>query len=213
MKSKDANRPHRLSLPKSRFTQRLIRENGLDRSGLHGWVFCAGMQFNSPHKWWGDHGRRDYPHEGLDFCLYRRSNGGIGRLDANTRIPAIRGGRVVAVFKDYLGQAVVVEHLLAANDGRLLTFYAHTRPLDGLKIGARIEEGQVIATLADTRGSRAGIRPHLHFSLGLTTGSIAYEGFEWNTIRSAGVTLLDPLPVLDRPHEVLPFEDSVCRAL
>jgi hypothetical protein len=29
------------------------------------------MLFNSPDKWWGDHGLRDYPHEAIDMCLYR----------------------------------------------------------------------------------------------------------------------------------------------
>ena len=47
-----------LSLKKSRFTEMLIEENALDQGGFEGWIFCQGMLFNSPDKWWGDYGRR-----------------------------------------------------------------------------------------------------------------------------------------------------------
>jgi len=49
----------------------LSEENALDQSRFESWIFCLGMLFNSPDKWWGDHGSRDYPHEGIDLCLYR----------------------------------------------------------------------------------------------------------------------------------------------
>jgi len=198
----------------ARFTRMLIRENGLTEE-FASWVFCSGMQFNSPDKWWGDHGRRDYPHEGLDFCMYRSPDGRIGRLDENTRVPAVQDGTVVAMFKDFLGQAVVVEHrsVDTGSAGRLLTFYAHTRPVAGLAIGSRVVQGEVVAAIAHTRHSKAGIRPHLHFSLGLASGSISYQGFQWNTIRSAGITLLDPLSVLDGHHEFLEAGTALCGEL
>ena len=61
-----------LSIEKSRFTEMLIEANGLDPGGFNRWAFCHGMLFKSPDKWWGDYCRRDFPHEGLDFCLYER---------------------------------------------------------------------------------------------------------------------------------------------
>lgn len=186
------------------FTHRLIRENHLDRTGFQRWIFHSGMLFNAPDKWWGDFGRRDFPHEGLDFCLYRDKDGRIASLDETTRIPAVKTGRVMAVFKDYLGQAVVVEHPPAGSESqRWLTFYAHTHPVEGLAVGTVVTEGEVIATLADTSRSKAGILPHLHFSLGLTSAKISYQWFEWNVIRSDDITLRDPLSVLDGAYEIM----------
>jgi hypothetical protein len=58
-----------VSVKKSRFTEMLIEENELDQNGFKNWIFCNGMLFNSPDKWWGDHGLRDYPHEGVDYVF------------------------------------------------------------------------------------------------------------------------------------------------
>jgi murein DD-endopeptidase MepM/ murein hydrolase activator NlpD len=172
------------------------------------------MLFDSPDKWWGDHGRRDHPHEGLDFCLYRDHRGHIHRLDERTRIPVTLAGMVVAMFKDYLGQAVVVEHSIPDSDtGSLLTFYAHTRLQTDLRVGATVRAGEVIATIADTSRSKAKILPHLHFSLGWTSAPIDYKRFEWNTIRSAEITLLNPLEVLDGSYEVPAQGSPECRDL
>jgi hypothetical protein len=56
-----------MSMGKSRFTEMLLEENDLDQSGFDCWVFCHGMLFSSPDKWWGDYSQRDYPHEGVDL--------------------------------------------------------------------------------------------------------------------------------------------------
>ena len=74
-----------MHLKKSRFTEILIEENALDQSGFESWIFCHGMLFNSPDKWWGDYGRRDYPHESVDLCLYRDRSGRICCIDEKTR--------------------------------------------------------------------------------------------------------------------------------
>jgi len=75
-----------LYLKKSRFTEMLIEENALDQSGFERWIFCHGMQFNSPDKWWGDHGLRDYPHEGIDLCIYKDRSSRICHINEKTRI-------------------------------------------------------------------------------------------------------------------------------
>ena len=49
----------------------LIEANGLDPDDFKCWVFSPGMLFDAPNKWWDDYGRRDFPREGMDFCLYR----------------------------------------------------------------------------------------------------------------------------------------------
>lgn len=193
----------------------LTAENGLDQGGFDRWVFCPGMLFNSPEKWWGDHGRRDFPHEGVDFCLYRDRAGQTRRLDKTSRIPAMHDGVLKAVFTDYLGKALIIAHDPAAGGNhRLLSIYAHTRPLAGIDIGSTIKEGEVIATLADTAGSKSGILPHLHFSLGVPAPSFSYDPFTWRTIQTPEmITLLDPMQIIDRPCQVLDSEDLCCREL
>jgi murein DD-endopeptidase MepM/ murein hydrolase activator NlpD len=204
-----------ISLNKSRFTKMLIEKNGLDQRGFEGWIFCQGMLFNSPDKWWGDHGRRDFPHEGIDLCMYLDHSRRIRRLDEETRIPVMQDGVVKAMFKDYLGQTVVIEHENSASDtGLFISLYAHTNPRSKIVVGVIVKEGDIIATFGDTRNSKSQIIPHLHFSLGQPSKSFSYEGFVWNTIRTPEmITLLDPLAVIDWPYQELEVGDSACRKL
>jgi hypothetical protein len=211
----DANEMKMPYLKKSRFTEMLIAENELDQGGFDSWIFCQGMLFNSHDKWWGDHGLRDFPHEGIDLCLFKDGNSRICQLAETTRIPVMADGVVKAMFKDYLGIAIVIEHEPAGtNCGNLLSIYAHTQPRPGIDIGVSVHKGDIIATLADTSHSKANIRPHLHFSLGLCTAPISYDGFVWNTIRKPEmITLMDPLAVIDGPYQVLDAGDPGCRGL
>jgi len=204
-----------VSLSKSRFTRMLIEENALDQSGFELWLFCHGMLFNSPDKWWGDHGRRDFPHEGIDLCLYRDHFGRIRRIDEKTRIPVMREGAVKAMFKDFLGQAIIIEHEnFDSNSGRFISFYAHTKPLSSIEVGMNVKEGDIIATLGDTDNSKANIIPHLHFSLGLVSKFFSYDEFVWNTIRIPEmIILLDPLPVIDWPYQALEAGNPACGEL
>jgi murein DD-endopeptidase MepM/ murein hydrolase activator NlpD len=122
---------------------------------------------------------------------------------------------IKAIFKDYLGQAIIIEHERNGSaPGRLISFYAHTKPHDSIEVGMMVEEGDIIATLADTSHSKAQIIPHLHFSLGHPSKSFSYDGFVWNTIRQPEeIILLDPLPVIDWPYQALDASESVCREL
>lgn len=203
------------AIPQSRFTDMLIAENGLSPDEFQRWLFCPGMRFNSPDKWWGDHGLRDFPHEGIDLCQYEDHSGVIQRLDHRTRIPVMHDGVVRAMFKDYLGRAVIIEHRRpAAESSKYLSVYAHTQPLSGLEVGTLVEQGDVIATIADTSHSKANIRPHLHFSLGIPSNHLSYDGFVWNVMRDPEmITLLDPLVVIDRPHHTLNAENPECRKI
>ncbi len=202
-------------LDKSRFTEMLIEENALAQSGFESWIFCHGMLFNSPAKWWGDHGRRDFPHEGIDFCLYEDGAHVIRRLNEKTRIPVMHDGVVRAMFKDYLGQAIIIDHDNSdRSPKRFVSVYAHTKPTPEVKVGRFVKQGDVIATIADTRHSKAKISPHLHLSLGLPSDNLAFPGFVWNIIRDANkINLLDPLAVIDWPHKALGAETPCCRKL
>jgi len=204
-----------LYLKKSRFTEMIIEENALEQSGFKDWIFCHGMLFNSPDKWWGDHGLRDYPHEGIDLCLYADRFNRIERINEKTRIPVIQDGVVKAMFKDYLGKAIIVEHEHSDLDiVRFISFYAHTNPRSEIEKGRLLKEGDVIATFADTSNSKAKIKPHLHFSIGLPSKSFSYDGFAWNTIRKPEmIILVNPLTVMDLPYQVLEEGNPVCQKL
>jgi len=67
------------------FHERLIRLNNLDSLGFKEWIFLPAMLFGSSHKWWGDLGQRQRPHEGLDFRFYRAKGGSIGHVTEDTR--------------------------------------------------------------------------------------------------------------------------------
>jgi murein DD-endopeptidase MepM/ murein hydrolase activator NlpD len=190
-----------VSLKKTRFTEMLIEANGLDPDDFQSWLFCPGMRFHSPNKWWGDLGRRDFPHEGIDFCLYSDGSRRVRRLDHDTRIPVMHDGVVRSVFADYLGQAVVIQHKKTQPEiDPLISIYAHTRPLDHIKPGVILSQGDIIATIADTSRSKVNILPHLHVTLGLPSPELVFEKFIWNDMRDPGlVDLLNPQGVIDWP--------------
>ena len=194
-----------MSLAQTRFTARILEANGYDPDDFKCWVFCPGMRFDAPDKWWGDFGRRDFPHEGLDFCLYRDAAHNLCRLDERTRIPVMHDGRVRALFKDYLGEAIVIEHeTTAVLPEQTISIYAHTRPQDGIRPGVKVREGDIIASIAGTDGAKTNILAHLHFSFGRPSPDIDYDPFVWNQMRDPGlVTLIDPQSLVDWPCETV----------
>ena len=192
---------------RTRFTEFLIRENGLTQNIVDRWVFHPGMLFHSPDKWWGDRGKRATPHEGLDLCLYMDPDGRIHGLDDKTRIPVLYDGVIVAIVNDFLGKSVIVEHRYDDSDNLgFCSIYGHTNPPDNLQIGKFVKNGEILASIADSSRSKSGIQPHLHISLAITEKYIDYERFDWAMIGSRDMlTLLDPLLVLDRSYQVVQF--------
>ena len=180
------------------FGDMLAAANLVDALHFRGWVFDPGMTFQSPNKWWGDLGRRDFPHEGVDYCFYTDSTCRKYRLDAGARIPAMHDGRVRAMFEDYLGRSLVVGHATGSDDGTdFISIYAHTHPLEHVRPGAAVRAGDIIATVADTSRSKARIPAHLHFTLGLPAADLDYDRFVWNHMRDPNlVRLLDPQPFI-----------------
>jgi murein DD-endopeptidase MepM/ murein hydrolase activator NlpD len=196
------------SLNNSRFTEFLVRENAFDPGGFNGWVFCPGMLFNSTDKWWGDQGKRNTPHEGLDLCFYKDREDTILRLDEQTKVPVIYDGMVVRIIDDFLGKSVIIEHLFSdGHKNKLCTIYGHTIPEENLHVGKIVKEGDVIATLADAGTSKTNIFSHLHISLGWTAKGISYDGLDWRNIGTPNtVTLLDPLQVINWHYLILTRE-------
>ncbi|MCP4664750.1 MAG: M23 family metallopeptidase [Deltaproteobacteria bacterium] len=187
------------SIKKSRFTAFFVRENALDKRGFKEWVFSPGMLFHALDTWWGDQGRRDRPHEGLDLCQYRDQRDRMHALDEKMKVPAMYDGIVVRIVHDFLGRSVILEHVFRNSDkGRFYTMYGHTKPQGGLHVGRIVKQGDIIATLADSTRSKAGICPHLHVSLGWAPGPVSYDKLDWETIgASHTLALLDPLPLID----------------
>ena len=190
---------------KSRFTEFFIQANGLGGNRFDEWLFLPGMLFQAPDKWWGNRSKRDHPHEGLDLGLYRDRQGNIRQLDEATQIPAMYGGMVVKVLDDFLGQSVIMEHVLPENETRkVITIYGHTIPHANLKAGRSFKQGDIIATLANRKKSKIDIDPHLHISTAWTLRPGSYENLNWNTIGASDtLTLFDPLEVMDLPHSIL----------
>jgi hypothetical protein len=182
----------------TRFSDMLAAANLLDTPDFRGWVFDPGMTFLSPNKWWGDLGRRDFPHEGVDYCYYTDGCCRKHRLDAGARIPVMQDGRVRAMFDDYLGRSLVVGHGTSSGGGpEFISIYAHTDPLAHIRPGAAVIAGDILATVADTSRSRAKILAHLHFSLGVPAADLDYDTFVWNHMRDPKrVRLLDPRPLI-----------------
>ena len=187
-----------MSLKRSRFTECFVHENALGNRNFEAWVFCSGMLFNAPNKWWGDQGQRDNPHEGLDLCIYRTRQHGLYRLDEKTKIPALYDGVIIRIVNDFLGRTLIMEHnVLDGADGRLLSIYGHINPCAGLQVGSIVKEGRIIATLADPGTPKADIVPHLHISLGWISKDMSYEKLDWKSISDPNtLTLLDPLLAL-----------------
>jgi murein DD-endopeptidase MepM/ murein hydrolase activator NlpD len=182
-------------LSRSRFTEHLVRENGLADDRLAHWILRPGMLSGAPVKWWGDGGKRIAPHEGLDLCFYRDQAHEIHRLHPGTRIPAMYDGTVVRVLDDFLGRTVVIAHSLPEGDGAFYTIYGHIVPREGLDVDRSVREGEFVARLTDASRSRDNALPHLHVSLGWTRDAIAHHNLDWETIPHV-LNLLDPLPAL-----------------
>ena len=190
---------------KSGFTEFFVRENSLEEKGFKEWVFSPGMLFNSPDKWWGNQGKRDRPHEGLDLCLYGDRREKVLSLRGEMKIPAMYDGIIVTIINDFLGQSVIIEHNFSNSDNNILyTIYGHTIPRDDLQAGMVVKKGEVISTLADLIKSKAGLLPHLHISMGWARENIRNEKLVWDTIGTSNrLVLLDPLNIIDSPYMVL----------
>ena len=189
---------------KSRFNEFLVMHNNLNKFGFDAWVFYPGMLFNDLHKWWGDGGVRQRPHEGLDLCFYRDKAGQEHSLDERIKIPVMYEGEIVRIDDDFLGKSIFVSHGIYDDLGnRFHTIYGHTNPYSGVAIGKTLSEGDAIATIADARKKKAKIFPHLHISVIWLPKAFPYKELNWQIIGdSQTVTLCDPLEFIEGKYKV-----------
>jgi murein DD-endopeptidase MepM/ murein hydrolase activator NlpD len=183
---------------KALFTEAFIRLNHLGGEGFTAWVFHPDMLFGAEGNWWGSKRQRPKPHEGIDLCLYRDGHDRIIPVEARTRVPAIFEGMVVKMMADFLGQSILLEHRFPEiRPGVLLTIYGHTVPTEGLALGQRVKQGQMIATIAPPKGQKILVPPHLHVTTAWSSKVPAYTTMDWTTISDPErLQLLDPLQLL-----------------
>lgn len=92
-----------------------------------------------------------YEHEGVDFAA-----------EAGSNVFCVDDGVVESIYKDdlLLGTEIVVDH----GDG-LKSVYRFVTEAENLQVGASVEKGQVIATVAEANGNEYKDGAHLHFEM------------------------------------------------
>jgi len=182
----------------TRFSELLIRWNGLDSAGFAAWEFLPGMRFGERAAWWRDGGERGDPHEGLDLCWFRTRDGRRSSLAAGASVPTIWAGEVVAAVDDFLGISVFVAHERHdARGWRLHSIYGHIRLRTGLAPGSALNDEDTVGTIAAVAGRKSAPPPHLHLTLALIDPEGGPARLDWNAIGDKSrVCLLDPMIIM-----------------
>lgn len=92
-----------------------------------------------------------YEHMGVDFTA-----------TAGTEVLAVEDGTIESIYKDdlLLGTEIVVNH-----GNGLKTVYRFVTEAEGVKVGDKVEKGDVIATVAEATGEEYKDGAHLHFEV------------------------------------------------
>ena len=176
---------------KSSFTKRLLQVNRLDEQGFQDWALVPGMLFGADRLWWGGGAPRPRPHEGVDLQDFVDGGGELVTLGAGRMIPALFGGRVVAIFVDFLGHSIMVAHPLRQGESRLHSIYAHVEVEPGVALGHQCAAGEIIGRIA--KSNRSGVPAHLHLSTFWLSGVLA-DALSWSEIgRATNILWCDPL--------------------
>jgi len=197
--------------PKSGFIEHLIKINKLDECDFDHLVFFSQMMFRSMGKWWNGGGVRPVPHEGLDLCFFVNSQNDKFRLDETTDVPLIYDGIIVQVMDDYLGKTVIVSH---HPDGKtqssLLTIYGHVFPDDNLRVGDKINEGDVFATISGVDNRQTTLLPHLHISLARPDMLPPADQLTWELLNKIDRSVfINPIDVLCLNHTIMEYDKTV----
>ena len=91
-----------------------------------------------------------YRHKAVDFAA-----------DAGTEVYAMADGTVSEIsLSEELGNLITIDH----GDGLTMT-YRFVEPAEGLSVGAAVEQGACIGTVAEAYGSEAADGTHLHLEI------------------------------------------------
>ncbi len=186
------------NLPLSNFTKNFLRINQISPKIFGNWQFLPGMKFQDKRTWWKDLILRKNPHEGVDLQAYCDCHGNLIPLDGRSCIPVLFGGTVAQIFDDFQGKSIHLIHDIFREDGGVLnSLFGHTLPVEGLKVGSVIGEGEEIASVALNKG--AVVPPHLHLTTFWTQVSNKVEKINWSTICDGEVAeLFDPMLLIDK---------------
>jgi hypothetical protein len=186
---------------KSTFFKYLVANNRPHLDNFKEWIFFPGMLFNSLEKWWGDGGGRAAPHEGLDLCNFEEIKGQKKSLGPHTKIPAAFAGEIAKIAPDFLGKSIFISHGIFDGLGRqLYSAYGHTAPRASLKVGSNVAEGENLAEISKLPDKKLdlAILPHIHITFAWIPVPIADHDLNWDNLgKNSGITLIDPLSVLE----------------
>ena len=181
-----------MDLPKSHFTEHLVRLNTLSFSK---WVFEPGMLFHSEMKWWGDKGRRRHRHNGIDLHSYAAEDGTVRILNESVKVPLRFDGTVVRSIKDFLGYTFFAAHDIHDRGSQLFTIYGHLQPAENFREGKYLHEGDVFATIAGTED--ASVPAHIHLSMAFIPKTIRTESLTWKILdEDEGIRFVDPCALI-----------------
>lgn len=198
-------------IPPSNFISRLADINHLSALDFERFIFFPGMLFNSMEKWWGRSGLRPASHEGLDLCFFTGKSGAGFRLDETVRVPMVYDGIIAHLMDDFLGKTVVTLHDFGnTENGPVFSLYGHVHPDPYLKIGDRICQGDVFASIADTSGRSRLLPPHLHISLAKARMLPQADQLTWEMLNQADRSVfIDPMKALDADYSVVHYDSTL----
>ncbi|MBW1650390.1 MAG: M23 family metallopeptidase [Deltaproteobacteria bacterium] len=182
-------------MKKTDFCRDIIELNKKFMTDFKRWIFKEGMLFNSYEKWW-DKGKRISAHEGIDFWGFETLSGGVKRLNAKVKAPALFDGEVVKIKKDFLGKSIYIRHsdIISEAEECLYTFYGHLKPFHLL--GQRVKKRDAIGFVSD---KSLKIPAHMHISLAWIAKNFDSDNIAWNDLwNNRFIRLVDPIFIVKK---------------
>ncbi len=154
------------------------------------------MLLCSTAKWWGDFGYRKSSHEGLDIVMYRDVNNRVVGLHDKVKVPAMAGGTVINVCKDFLGKSVIVRYRdCPENNSRFVLVYSHIQPSSDIVYGKTVVKGDILGNISNTTDRKSKIPCHLHISIIEISNGIDDSRLNWDLFTAPappGVNFYNP---------------------
>jgi len=188
-----------------KYLKNISRANNLDisKNDAQGgqWIFHHGMLFQSPDAWWHNRAgsrpeKRNTLHEGVDILFYKNNKNEMKQLNHTTLVPAANSGTVINICHDFIYQSIIIlDTLSAQNKFDLIFVYSHIIPISDLTSGSRVNQGEIIATIAKTDKKKTDLPPHLHLSAMEIPKGMPVENLNWKffTDKESEINLVNPV--------------------